>query len=382
MLNRECVLTPACLPRRSWINGSSTDALYNGKDFVTRSVQLGEPTLLVTLNYRLGVMGFIAGFEAVAADKAGTAVLNAGYWDQRTALKWIQDNIAAFGGNPAKVTLSGQSAGANSVAAQMLANGGQTEGLFRAAILQSGSQALSPRFKATDAAGLAAYSILLAQTMCLTLKCLRSRSAVQLIKAQSVITQITGIKAVSCSLSSTFSSMLTLVLIYTALLANYGQLLCTRFADIKAEHLSCASLTLFTWPRRASISPVRSRSLSHYPHHQRHYAGRRDSLFTFPSIRRHKLRLQRRCIHGRTSRSATAAADTRAVPGCAFSRRTVQHYAVRHQQHGSPHRAEAHQRVQAHVGLSHGRLARRWPAPAAPRHIAEGRLLQLPLRAA
>lgn len=77
-----------------------------------------------------------------AADAAGTAALNAGYWDQRTALQWIKHNIASFGGDPCKVTIIGQSAGANSVAAQMLANGGQTEDLFRGAILQSGSQAL------------------------------------------------------------------------------------------------------------------------------------------------------------------------------------------------------------------------------------------------
>lgn len=126
----------------AWVDSSSTLPRYNATNLIARSVQLGQPITFVSINYRLGALGFLGGLEADAADKAGTAALNAGYWDQRTALKWVQDNIAAFGGDPTKVTLTGQSAGANGVAAQMLANGGQIEGLFRAAIMQSGSQAL------------------------------------------------------------------------------------------------------------------------------------------------------------------------------------------------------------------------------------------------
>lgn len=54
-----------------------------------------------------GRSGFLAGPAVDAADRAGTAALNAGYWDQRTALQWVRDNIAAFGGDPARVTLHG-----------------------------------------------------------------------------------------------------------------------------------------------------------------------------------------------------------------------------------------------------------------------------------
>lgn len=150
----------------SWQEGASSEPGYNATSLVSRSAELEEPMLVVTLNYRLGSLlvqsqrvrvqhygtlthlpsppahsGFLAGPELDTADLTGTASLNPGYWDQRTALRWVQDNIASFGGDPRKVTLAGQSAGANSVAAQMLANGGRTEGLFRAAIFQSGSQA-------------------------------------------------------------------------------------------------------------------------------------------------------------------------------------------------------------------------------------------------
>lgn len=88
------------------------------------------------LQYRLGALGFLGG----SAMLEGGGTLNAGLHDQREALRWVRRNIEAFGGDADKVTIWGESAGANSVAAQMLANAGQNDGLFLQAIMQSGSQ--------------------------------------------------------------------------------------------------------------------------------------------------------------------------------------------------------------------------------------------------
>lgn len=76
-----------------------------------------------------------------AAAAEGRAVLNAGFYDQREAMKWVRQNIRSFGGDPSKVTIFGQSAGAHSSGIHLLANGGDNEGLFAGAILLSGAPA-------------------------------------------------------------------------------------------------------------------------------------------------------------------------------------------------------------------------------------------------
>ncbi|KAM7185088.1 Alpha/Beta hydrolase fold [Rhypophila sp. PSN 637] len=129
----------AQLPVAVWIHGGgltmggSADKRYNLTFIVQNSVELGTPIIAVSFNYRMAAFGFLSGNEVQAS-----GATNLGFRDQRLALQWIQENIAAFGGAPDKVTLWGESAGAISINAQLFAYNGRDDGLFRAAVSQSG----------------------------------------------------------------------------------------------------------------------------------------------------------------------------------------------------------------------------------------------------
>jgi len=89
----------------------------------------------VTIAYRLGVLGFLA-HPALSAESQHGSSGNYGLMDQIAALQWIQRHIAAFGGDPERVTIAGQSAGAMSISALMVSP--RAKGLFQRAIAQSG----------------------------------------------------------------------------------------------------------------------------------------------------------------------------------------------------------------------------------------------------
>ncbi|GLD70156.1 bile salt-activated lipase-like protein [Lates japonicus] len=105
------------------------DSLYDGKEMADRG-----GVIVVTVNYRVGTLGFLSTGDARLPG-------NYGLWDQHAAISWVRRNIEAFGGNPDNMTIFGQSAGAASVSYQMLSP--YNKGLFRRAITQCGV-ALSP----------------------------------------------------------------------------------------------------------------------------------------------------------------------------------------------------------------------------------------------
>ncbi|KAK4921046.1 hypothetical protein LTR49_011416 [Elasticomyces elasticus] len=114
--------------------GSNRDPEFNSSFMVQTSQEIAHPLITVEINYRVSAFGFAASTEL-----GGSGALNIGLQDQRHALRWIHENIRAFGGDPNKVTIWGESAGAQSVALQLMAYGGDTQGLFRSAIMASGS---------------------------------------------------------------------------------------------------------------------------------------------------------------------------------------------------------------------------------------------------
>lgn len=95
-----------------FIAGDGSEGRYDGESMAQKGI------VAVTVNYRLGVFGFLAYPELTQQSPNHTSG-NYGYLDQSAALRWVKQNIAAFGGDPAKVTIAGESAGSISVSAQM-----------------------------------------------------------------------------------------------------------------------------------------------------------------------------------------------------------------------------------------------------------------------
>ncbi len=119
-------------PVMVWIHGGAlahgSSTQYPGDALAAQGV------VFVSMNYRMGRIGFFA-HPALAAESPEDALGNYGFLDQLAALKWVQQNIAAFGGDPKQVTIFGESAGGGSVLVQLVSP--MSRGLFERAILQS-----------------------------------------------------------------------------------------------------------------------------------------------------------------------------------------------------------------------------------------------------
>jgi len=165
-----------CTRGYSFIQGggfnTNSNANYNGSGLVLASDQ---NIIVVNFNYRVGPYGFLASSEVV---KGGS--LNNGLKDQRKALQWVQKYIEDFGGDPRKVTLAGDSAGAASVNLQLTAYGGRDDGLFAASAAESQSFAAVRSVPDSQYQ----YDNLVLRTKCNkskdTLACLRKLSAAEL----------------------------------------------------------------------------------------------------------------------------------------------------------------------------------------------------------
>ena len=131
-----------------WIHGGGLTE--EGSSNYDGAKLAADGAVVVTINYRLGALGFLA--HPALASRPGGPAGNYGLMDQQAALRWVQDNISQFGGNPDNVTIAGQSAGGLSVLAQLVSTGAR--GLFQRAIIESGAFALNQQpLAAAEAAG-------------------------------------------------------------------------------------------------------------------------------------------------------------------------------------------------------------------------------------
>jgi para-nitrobenzyl esterase len=128
-------------PVMVWIHGGSNRAGSAGDTVLSPITKAG--VVLVAIQYRLGLLGFLA--PRGAADEAGGKAGNYGLMDQVAALRWVQENIARFGGDPANVTIFGESAGSQDVS--LLLAMPSAQGLFSKAIMQSGTPGFGLPFR-------------------------------------------------------------------------------------------------------------------------------------------------------------------------------------------------------------------------------------------
>jgi para-nitrobenzyl esterase len=178
------------LPVIVWIHGGGFTRGFSGTSSYNGEVLAGKGAVIVTINYRLGVFGFFAHPE-LSAESGHHASGNYALLDQIAALQWVQQNIAAFGGDPSGVTIFGESAGSWAVNALMASP--LAKGLFQRAIGESGGlfspmkalaeaekegeklvATLTPAIKPESDPRALAFS---------TLKALRAKSAEELLKA-------------------------------------------------------------------------------------------------------------------------------------------------------------------------------------------------------
>lgn len=124
------------LPVTIWIHGGGYSAGWGFEVEMDGEAWARRDVILVTINYRLGVFGYLNHPELSAEDEQGVSG-NYGTYDQIAALKWVRNNIAQFGGNPDRITLMGQSAGARSV--KNLVTSPLSRCMVSRAIIQSGA---------------------------------------------------------------------------------------------------------------------------------------------------------------------------------------------------------------------------------------------------
>ncbi|KPM45613.1 Lipase 5 [Neonectria ditissima] len=192
------------LPVLFWIFGGGFElgsvSMYDGSSLLGTGIDQDQPFIFVAVNYRVAGFGFMPGAEILADGSA-----NLGLLDQRMGLEWVADNIASFGGDPDKVTIWGESAGAISVVDQMVLYGGDADyngkPLFRGAIMNSGS--VVPAGPVDGPKGQEIYDTVVENAGCSastdTLECLRGLDYEDFLEAANSVPGILSYNALALS---------------------------------------------------------------------------------------------------------------------------------------------------------------------------------------
>ena len=164
-----CMYSNSSCATLLWIHGGAYD-FGAGSDFNgANDASLAEDVIMVTINYRLNVLGW----AAVPPDKVGASTGNFGIQDQRAAMTWVQDNIGSFGGDSKRLTIAGESAGAFAISCHLCSL--LSRHAFSGAIMQSGGFS-SFAAQSMEQAG-SQYRRLLHATGCEGVVCLRTLNA-------------------------------------------------------------------------------------------------------------------------------------------------------------------------------------------------------------
>jgi para-nitrobenzyl esterase len=165
------------LPVYFWIHGGGLVNGSSNQHDGTQLVNTGN-VIVVTINYRLGALGFLA-LPALTAEAGQSG--NYGFLDQQAALRWVHDNIAAFGGDPARVTIGGESAGGWSVCSHLAAPA--SRGLFAGAIMESGSCVATQTLATAQTEGTGIATSLGCTDAATAAACLRGKSVTDILNA-------------------------------------------------------------------------------------------------------------------------------------------------------------------------------------------------------
>ena len=175
---------PHLLPVMFWIHGGGL--VVGESDGYDPTPLVAKGVIVVTINYRLGELGFLA-HPALTAESPQGASGNYGLMDQQAAMRWVQRNIRNFGGDPGNVTIFGESAGGLSTHSQLASP--LAAGLFHKAIVESGAYSLTqPTLAAAEASGTAFATH--AGCSSQTAACLRGLSVTQILAAQTAATMV------------------------------------------------------------------------------------------------------------------------------------------------------------------------------------------------